>query len=79
MAQTSINKVTLKITYLKVHSNLPGANELIGNHYGILCPKDVDELIIRYPGLHELMYDLKGENEYMLNLECFHKSKFIKY
>ena len=29
MPQPSITKIHLKITYLKFHSNFPGANELI--------------------------------------------------
>ena len=27
--QASITEISLKITYLKLHSNLPGANELL--------------------------------------------------
>ena len=31
MPQPSVTKIRLKITYLKFHSNFPGANELIEN------------------------------------------------
>ena len=36
MPQPSINKIHLKITYLKSHSNFPGANEL--NQMGVDKP-----------------------------------------
>ena len=70
MPQTSISKVHLKITYLKFHSNFPGANELMNRGpgtqqlQGIMLSVQQSNLS---PPLHCLTKIISWQQTYMYN------------
>ena len=71
MPKPTITKIHLKITYLKLHSNLPGANELnIG--YGITglhCTKQI------YEYLKRIYYLQQDKATIFLQLRCRHNKQ----